>query len=75
MVQLHFNGSVFDLSEDWSVADVFNVFNNVAPQCDGQTWLNLADGGAVHIQVGNDRPTFAVVAPPGYRPEGLKATD
>ena len=73
MIQLHFNGSVFDLDEDQSVADVFNALNNIAAEQDGETWLKLAGGGTVHFQVG-EPPTFAVVAPEGYRPEGLKAT-
>lgn len=73
MLQLHFNGSVFDLDEDQSVADVFNFLNNYTKTQDGQVWLKLADGGTVHIQV-DGQPTFAVVAPPGYEPEGLKVS-
>lgn len=74
MVQLHFNGSVFDLDEDQSVADVFNFLNNYTKAQDGEVWLKLADGGTVHLQVG-DRPTFAVVAPKGYKPDGVKASE
>jgi hypothetical protein len=73
MAQLHFNGSVFDLDEDQSVADVFNFMNNYTKKQDGQVWLKLADGGAVHIQV-DGQPTFAVVVPAGYKPEGLKVS-
>lgn len=73
MAQLHFNGSVFDLHEDQSVADVFNFMNNYPKENDGQVWMRLADGGTVHLQVG-ENPSFAVVAPEGYRPEGLKVS-
>jgi hypothetical protein len=73
MIELHFNGSVFELDEDQSVADVFNLMNNYTRDQEGMTWLKLADGRTVHVQVG-DQPTFAVVAPKGYRPEGLKVT-
>ena len=57
VVQLHFNGSVFDLDEDQSVADVFNFLNNYTKTQDGQVWLKLADGGTVHIQV-DGQPTW-----------------
>lgn len=74
MAQLHFNGSVFDLDADQSVADIFNFMNNYTEAQDGQVWLKLADGSTVHIQV-SGTPTFAVVAPPGYQPEGLKVSE
>ncbi|WP_204806453.1 hypothetical protein [Mycobacterium riyadhense] len=74
MVQLHFNGIIYDLDEDQSVADVFNLLNNYTQAQNGSTWLRLADGGSVHIQV-DGPPTFAVVAPKGYKPEGLKVTN
>ena len=74
MVQLHFNGSVFDLDEDQSVADVFNFMNNYTKAQDGEVWLKLADGGTVHFQV-DGQPTFAVVAPKVYMPEGLKVSE
>lgn len=73
MVQLHFGGIVYDLDDSQSVADVFNLMNNYTRDHGGETWLKLADGGVVHVQV-DGQPTFAVVAPKGYRPEGLKAT-
>lgn len=73
MVQLHFNGMVYDLDEDQSVADVFNLLNDYTRAQHGSTWLKLADGSTVHIQV-DGQPTFAVVAPKGYKPEGLKVT-
>lgn len=73
MVQLHFNGMVYDLDEDQSVADVFNLLNNYTRDQHGSTWLKLADGSTVHVQV-DGQPTFAVVAPKGYTPEGLKVT-
>lgn len=73
MVQLHFNGIIYDLDEDQSVADVVNLLNNYTRQQHGSTWLKLADGGFLHIQV-DGQPTFAVVAPKGYKPEGLKVT-
>ncbi|ORA69351.1 hypothetical protein BST23_01495 [Mycolicibacterium elephantis] len=73
MVQLHFNGIVYDLDEDQSVADVFNFMNNYTRAQGGSTWLKLADGSTVHLQV-DGQPTFAVVAPEGYKPEGLKAS-
>lgn len=73
MLQLHVNGSVFDLDEDQSVADVFNFLNNYTKEQDGQVWLRLADGRTVHFQF-DGQPTFAVVAPEGYKPEGLKVS-
>lgn len=73
MVQLHFGGIVYDLHEDQSVADVFNLMNNYTRDQGGTTWLKLADGSSVHVQV-DGQPTFAVVAPKGYRGEGLKVT-
>ncbi|CAA0120933.1 Uncharacterised protein [Mycolicibacterium vanbaalenii] len=73
MLQLHINGSVFDLAEDHSVADVFNFLNNYPEEQDGQVWLKLADGRNVHFQF-DGQPTFAVVVPEGYMPEGLKVS-
>ena len=73
MVQLHFYGSVFDLDEDQSVADVFNLMNNFTREQSGQTWLKLKDGSTVHFQC-DGQPSYAVVAPKGYHPEGLKVT-
>lgn len=70
VVQLHFNGSVFDLDEDQTVADVYNFMNNYTKAQQGSTWLKLADGGTVHIQV-DGQPTFAVVVPQGYDKSGL----
>ena len=74
MIELHFNGSVFELDADQSVADVFNLMNNYTRRQEGQVWLKLADGRTVHLQV-SGQPTFAVVAPEGYEPEGLKVTE
>lgn len=73
MVQLHFQGIVYDLDEDQSVADVFNFMNNYTRNQGGSVWLKLADGRTVHIQV-DGQPAFAVVAPQGYMPEGLKVS-
>ncbi|MFL0174267.1 hypothetical protein [Mycobacterium sp. SMC-13] len=73
MLQLHFNGIVYDLDDDQSVADVFNFMNNYTRDQGGTTWLRLADGSTVHLQV-DGQPTFAVVAPAGYKPEGLKVS-
>ena len=73
MVELHFQGIVYDLDEDQSVADVFNFMNNYTRDQGGSTWLKLADGRTVHLQV-DGQPTFAVVAPQGYTPEGLKVS-
>jgi hypothetical protein len=73
VVQLHFQGIVYDLDEDQSVADVFNFMNNYTRDQDGSTWLKLADGSTLHVQV-DGQPIFAVVAPEGYKPEGLKVS-
>lgn len=73
MIQLHFNGMVYDLDEGLSVADVFNLMNNYTRDQDGSTYLMLADGSSLNIQVAG-QPTFAVVAPKGYVGEGLKWT-
>jgi hypothetical protein len=73
VVELHFGGIVYDLDEDQSVADVFNLMNNYTKKQGGTTWLKLADGRSVHVQV-DGQPTFAVVVPAGYRGEGLKVT-
>jgi hypothetical protein len=73
MVQLHFQGIVYDLDEDQSVADVVNFMDNYTRAQNGSTTLKLADGSFMHVQVG-DRPTYTVVAPPGYKPEGLKVS-
>ena len=47
--------------------------NNYTRDQGGSTWLKLADGSTVHVQV-DGQPTFAVVAPEGYKPEGLKVS-
>ncbi|WP_131829104.1 hypothetical protein [Mycobacterium numidiamassiliense] len=65
---------MFDLDEDQSVADIFNFLNNYTKEQDGTVWLKLADGSTVHFQF-DGQPTFAVVAPAGYQPEGLKVSD
>lgn len=41
MVELHFGGIVYDLDEDQSVADVFNLMNNYTSDQGGQTWSSL----------------------------------
>lgn len=73
MVQLHFGGIVYDLDEDQSVADVVNFMDNYTRSQHGSTTLKLADGSFMHVQVG-ERPVYAVVSPPGYKPEGLKVS-
>lgn len=73
MVQLHFQGIVYDLDEDQSVADVVNFMDKYTRSQNGSTTLKLADGSFMHVQVG-DRPVYAVVSPPGYKPEGLKVS-
>ena len=73
MLKLHFNGSVFDLHEDQSAADIVNFMDNYTAANNGSTLIKLADGSQVHIQVG-DSPTYALVMPEGYKPEGLKVS-
>ncbi|WP_241471659.1 hypothetical protein [Mycolicibacterium neoaurum] len=73
MVELHFQGIVYDLDEDQSVADVVNFMDNYTRSQNGSTTLKLADGSFMHVQVG-DSPVYTVVSPPGYKPEGLKVS-
>lgn len=73
MAQLHFQGIVYELDEDQSVADIVNFMDNYTRSQNGSTTLKLADGSFMHVQVG-ERPVYAVVSPPGYMPEGLKVS-
>lgn len=73
MLQLHFQGIVYDLYEDQSVADVVNFMDNYTRAQNGSVNIKLADGSFAYVKVGAS-PTYVVVSPPGYQPEGLKVS-
>lgn len=62
MLQLHVNGHRYDLAEDYTISEVFEAMKTLAPEQQGITWFQLADGGAVHFHV-TPETSFAVQTP------------